>query len=593
MSENVAAYMLNRLIDWGVERVYGYPGDGINGLLGAFHDVGDRLEFVQVRHEEIAAFAATAHAKFTHDFGVCMATSGPGAIHLLNGLYDAKLDKQPVVAIVGQQPRTALGADYQQEVDLVTLFKDVAHEFVHVCNAPAQARHLIDRAIRVALTTRSPACIIVPADVQEMPYSEPGRTHGTAHSGIGYTKPRTLPGDAELRRAAEILNAGEKVAMLIGQGAIGAEREVMESAELLGCGVAKALNGRAALPDTLPYVTGSIGLLGTKPSNDMIEGCDTFLMVGSSFPYSEWLPKGGQARGVQIDVDGRLIGLRYPMEVNLVGDAGETLRALIPLLERKQDRAWRQQIEEEVDRWWRILDDRAMQDADPVNPQRVFHELSSRLPDRCILTADSGSATNWWARHLRIREDMMAALSGTLATMCPSVPYALAAKFAHPDRPCVAVIGDGAFQMLGINALIDIARYQDRWANKQLVVCVLHNDDLNQVTWEQRVMNGDPKLEASQILPDFPYADYARMLGLHGARVDTPGDIGQAWDEALNAGRRALLEVITDPEVPPLPPHIRFEQAKGLSSALIGGDPAATEIVKESIKGKLAEFTNR
>jgi pyruvate dehydrogenase (quinone) len=593
MSENVAAYMLNRLIEWGVERVYGYPGDGINGLLGAFHDVGDRLEFVQVRHEEIAAFAATAHAKFTHDFGVCMATSGPGAIHLLNGLYDAKLDKQPVVAIVGQQPRTALGADYQQEVDLVTLFKDVAHEFVHVCNAPAQARHLIDRAIRVALTTRSPACIIVPADVQEMPYSEPGRTHGTAHSGIGYTKPRTLPGDAELRRAAEILNAGEKVAMLIGQGAIGAEREVMESAELLGCGVAKALNGRAALPDTLPYVTGSIGLLGTKPSNDMIEGCDTFLMVGSSFPYSEWLPKGGQARGVQIDVDGRLIGLRYPMEVNLVGDAGETLRALISLLERKQDRAWRQQIEEEVDRWWRILDDRAMQDADPVNPQRVFHELSSRLPDRCILTADSGSATNWWARHLRIREDMMAALSGTLATMCPSVPYALAAKFAHPDRPCVAVIGDGAFQMLGINALIDIARYQDRWANKQLVVCVLHNDDLNQVTWEQRVMNGDPKLEASQILPDFPYADYARMLGLHGARVDTPADIGQAWDEALNAGRPALLEVITDPEVPPLPPHIRFEQAKGLSSALIGGDPAATEIVKESIKGKLAEFTNR
>jgi pyruvate dehydrogenase (quinone) len=593
MSENVAAYMLNRLIEWGVERVYGYPGDGINGLLGAFHDVGDRLEFVQVRHEEIAAFAATAHAKFTDDFGVCMATSGPGAIHLLNGLYDAKLDKQPVVAIVGQQPRTALGADYHQEVDLVTLFKDVAHEFVHVCNAPAQARHLIDRAIRVALTTRSPACIIVPADVQEMPYSEPGRTHGTAHSGIGYTKPRTLPGDAELRRAAEILNAGEKVAMLIGQGAIGAEREVMESAELLGCGVAKALNGRAALPDTLPYVTGSIGLLGTKPSNDMIEGCDTFLMVGSSFPYSEWLPKEGQARGVQIDIDGRLIGLRYPMEVNLVGDAGETLRALISLLERKQDRAWRQQIEEEVDRWWRILDDRAMQDADPVNPQRVFHELSSRLPDRCILTADSGSATNWWARHLRIREDMMAALSGTLATMCPSVPYALAAKFAHPDRPCVAVIGDGAFQMLGINALIDIARYQDRWANKQLVVCVLHNDDLNQVTWEQRVMNGDPKLEASQILPDFPYADYARMLGLHGARVDTPGDIGQAWDEALNAGRPALLEVITDPEVPPLPPHIRFEQAKGLSSALIGGDPAATEIVKESIKGKLAEFTNR
>jgi pyruvate dehydrogenase (quinone) len=593
MSENVAAFMLNRLAEWGVKRVYGYPGDGINGLLGAFGEIGDRLEFIQVRHEEIAAFAATAHAKLTGEFGICMATSGPGAIHLLNGLYDAKLDKQPVVAIVGQQPRTALGAEYQQEVDLVALFKDVAHEFVQVCNAPEQAAHLIDRAIRVALTTRSPTCVIVPADVQELPYSEPSRAHGMTHSGVGYAKPRILPAERELQRAAEVLNAGEKVAMLIGQGAIGAEQEVMQAAELLGCGVAKALNGRAALPDTLPYVTGSIGLLGTKPSNDMIEGCDTFLMVGSSFPYSEWLPEEGQARGVQIDIDGRLIGLRYPMEVNLVGDAAGTLQALLPLLERKQDRAWREQIEDDVNRWWRILEERALQDADPVNPQRVFHELSGRLPDRCILTADSGSATNWWARHLRIRDDMKAALSGTLATMCPAVPYALAAKFAHPDRPCIAVLGDGAFQMLGINALIDIARYRDRWTNQQLVICVLHNDDLNQVTWEQRVMEGDPKLDASQVLPDFPYAEYARMLGLHGARIDRPDDIGTAWDEALAAGRPALLEVITDPEVPPLPPHIRFDQARQLAHALAGGDPARGRIIKESIKGKLSEYTNR
>ena len=593
MSENVAAFILNRLADWGVRRVYGYPGDGINGLLGAFHEVGERVEFIQVRHEEIAAFAASAHAKFTDEPGVCMATSGPGAIHLLNGLYDAKLDKQPVVAIVGQQPRMALGAEYQQEVDLIALFKDVAHEFVHVCNAPEQARHLVDRAIRVSLATRSPACVIVPNDVQELPYAEPPRAHGSVHSGIGYAKPRIMPGEAELRAAAAILNAGERVAMLIGQGAIGAEHEVMQAAELLGCGVAKALNGRAALPDTLPYVTGSIGLLGTKPSDEMIEHCDTLLMIGSSFPYSEWLPKEGQARGVQIDIDGRLIGLRYPMEVNLVGDAAETLRALIPLLEHKQARSWREQIEAEVDRWWRILDDRALQDANPVNPQRVFHELSSRLPDRCILTADSGSATNWWARNLRLREDMMAALSGTLATMCPAIPYALAAKFAHPDRPVVAAIGDGAFQMLGVNALIDIARYRDRWSNQQLVICVLHNDDLNQVTWEQRVMEGDPKLEASQVLPDFPYAAYARMLGLEGIRIDHPGEVGSGWDAALSAGRPALLEVITDPEVPPLPPHIRFEQAKGFASAVIGGDPAAKEMVKESIKGKAAEFTNR
>jgi len=593
MSQDVAHFMLERFADWGVKRIYGYPGDGINGLLGAFHDVGERVEFVQVRHEEIAAFAATAHAKFTPEPGVCMATSGPGAVHLLNGLYDAKLDKQPVVAIVGQQPRTAIGSSYQQEIDLVTLFKDVAHEFVEVCNTPEQARHLVDRAMRVALATRSPTCLIVPADVQELPYSAPPRSHGSVFSGIGYTAPATLPESAQLKEAADVLNAGERVAMLVGQGALGAERELLEVAELLGCGVAKALNGRAVLPDTLPYVTGSIGLLGTKPSAEMMQDCDTLLMVGSSFPYSEWLPEEGQARGVQIDIDGRLIGLRYPMEVNLVGDAATTLRALIPLLVRKQDRAWREQIEGEVERWWAILDSRAMQDADPVNPQRVFHELSGRLPDRCILTADSGSATNWWARQLRLREDMMAALSGTLATMCPAIPYALAAKFAHPDRPVIAVLGDGAFQMLGINALIDVARYADRWENQQLVVCVLHNDDLNQVTWEQRVMTGDPKLEASQVLPDFAYAEYARLLGLHAARVDRPEDVGPAWDAALAAGRPALLEVVTDPEVPPLPPHIRFEQAKGLGKALLGRDPAARDIIRESVKGKLAEFTNR
>jgi len=593
MSDTVAAFVLDRLRTWGVERIYGYPGDGINGLLGAFHDAGDGLEFIQVRHEEIASFAATAHAKFTGTPGVCMATSGPGAIHLLNGLYDAKLDKQPVVAIIGQQPRSALGAEYQQEVDLVSLFKDVAHEFVHVCMVPEQARHLIDRAFRVALATRSPTCVIIPDDVQELPYADPPRAHGTAHSGPGYARPRILPAEEDVRRAADVLNAGERVAMLIGQGALGAEREVMETAELLGCGVAKALNGRAALPDTLPYVTGSIGLLGTKPSDDMMENCDTLLMVGSSFPYSEWLPPEGRARGVQIDIDGRLIGMRYPMEVNLVGDAAATLGALIPLLVRKEDRSWRERIEAEVDRWWRILDERAHQDAQPVNPQLVFHELSPRLPDRCILTSDSGSATNWWARHLRMREGMMAGLSGTLATMCPAVPYALAAKFAHPDRPVIAAMGDGAFKMLGVNALIDIARYQDRWSNRQLVICVLHNDDLNQVTWEQRVMAGDPKLDASQVLPDFPYADYARMLGLEGIRVDRPEDVGDAWDRALAAGRPALLEVVTDPEVPPLPPHIRFEQAKQFASSVLAGDPAAKEMVKESVKGKLAEFKTR
>jgi pyruvate dehydrogenase (quinone) len=590
----VAEFVLNRLADWGVRRIYGYPGDGINGLMGGFHHVEDRLDFIQTRHEEIAAFAACAHAKFSGEVGVCMATSGPGAIHLLNGLYDAKLDHQPVVAIVGQQARMALGSNFQQEVDLPVLFKDVASEFVQTCMVPSQAPHLVDRAMRIAKETRSVTCIIIPNDVQESPFEPPPREHGGVPSsaqGVGH--PQVTPDPDLLRQAAEILNAGSKVAILIGQGAKGAARQVEQLADTLGAGVAKALNGRAALSDELPYVTGSIGLLGTKPTNDMIENCDTFLMIGSSFPYSEWLPEPGQARGIQIDIDARLIGMRYPMEVNLVGDAVATIEQLLPLLVAKEDSSWRQEIEANVKRWWEILDDRAHESADPVNPQLVFHELSKRLPDNVMLTADSGSATNWWARHLRIRDGMTAALSGTLATMCPAVPYALAAKFAHPDRPVIAVMGDGAFQMLGMNAMLDIARYAERWADQRAVFCVLHNDDLNQVTWEQRVMSGDPKLDVSQVLPDFQYAAFARLLGLHGIRVDKPEDVGPAWDEALSAGRPALIEVITDPEVPPLPPHIRFEQAEGLAKAMMGGEPATPKIMREAIKGKLAEFVNR
>ncbi len=592
MSQSVGAFMLERLKQWGVKRIYGYPGDGINGLLGAFRGVEDEIEFVQTRHEEIAAFAACAHAKLTGEVGVCMATSGPGAIHLMNGLYDAKLDHAPVVAIVGQQARMALGSNFQQEVDLTTLFKDVASEYVQVCMAPEQAAHLIDRAIRIAKATRSVTCVIVPNDIQEAEYSEPPRAHGAVPSSVGFLEPVIRPRDEDLRRAADLLNEGEKVAMLVGQGALDAEREVIEVADLLGAGVAKALNGRAAVPDDLPFVTGPIGLLGSKPTYDMMEGCDTLLMVGTSFPYSEWLPKFDKARAVQIDIDPRMVGMRYPMELNLVGDSAETLRALIPLLRHREDRSWRDKIEDDVRRWWEILDAEAHESAEPLNPQLLFHELSKRLPDQAILTSDSGSSTDWWARHMRLRSGMKTALSGTLATMCPAIPYALAAKFAYPDRPVIAAIGDGAFQMLGINAMIDIARYHDRWANQQLVVLVLHNDDLNQVTWEQRVMSGDPKLEVSQTLPDFPYARYAELIGLKGIRVDTPDAVGPAWDEALSAGQPVLIEAITDPEVPPLPPHIRFEQAKELAHAL-PGDPARAGIVKQSLKGIVDEFVNR
>jgi pyruvate dehydrogenase (quinone) len=593
MSETVGDYLLERLATWGVRRIYGYPGDGINGILGAFSrsSDGERPEFIQVRHEEMAAFMACAHAKFTGELGVCMATSGPGAVHLLNGLYDAKLDHQPVVAIVGQQARAGLGGNYQQEIDLDSLFKDVAHEYVQVAMEPTQMRHLLDRACRIALAERTVTTIIIPNDVQEAAaVPQPPHAHGTVHSSPGYRPPRVVPTEEDLARAAEVLNEGKQVAMLVGQGALHASLEVAGVAETLGAGVAKALLGKAVLPDDMPYVTGSIGLLGTRPSWTLMQECDTLLMVGSSFPYSEFLPEEGKARGVQIDIDGRMLGIRYPMEVNLVGDSAETLRALMPLLERKQDRSWREQIEGEVKEWWNLMDHRAQLEADPVNPQLVFHELSKRLPDGAIITSDSGSSANWYARDIRIRAGMMGTLSGTLATMGPGVPYAIAAKFAYPDRPVFALVGDGAMQMNGINELITIAKYRERWSDQRLVILVLNNRDLNQVTWEQRAMSGDPKFEGSQDLPDFPYARYAEMLGLKGIKVDSPDQVGAAWEEALAADRPVVYEAVTDPEVPPLPPHITIEQAKALSSSLIGGDPNAGPVIKQSLKQKLEEF---
>src|SRR5690348_9936408 len=440
MTTLVGDFIIERLVEWGVHRIYGYPGDGINGLMGAMNRADGKVELVRARHEEMCAFMACAHAKFTGEIGVCMATSGPGAIHLLNGLYDAKLDHMPVLAIVGQQARAALGGQYQQEVDLTTLFKDVASEYVEMVTVPAQVRHVIDRAMRIAISKRTVTCVIVPNDLQELEAVEkPPRKHGTVHSGTGYSAPHVVPRDEDLRRAAEILNSGERVAILAGAGALGATDEVIDVADILGAGVAKALLGKAAVPDDLPFVTGSIGLLGTKPSWELMTECDTLLMVGSRFPYSEFLPKEGQARGVQIDIDPAMVSIRYPMDLNLIGDAAATLRALKPLLKRKEDRSWRDKIEKNVAEWWKVLESRAHADASPINPELMFWELSSRLPDHCILSSDSGSAANWYARDLKIRRGMLASLSGGLATMGPGVPYAIAAKFAFPDRVAIAM----------------------------------------------------------------------------------------------------------------------------------------------------------
>jgi pyruvate dehydrogenase (quinone) len=593
VAQTVAEFMLDRLHrEWGVARVYGYPGDGISGLMGAFRELDGEPEFIQVRHEVIAGYAACAHAKFTGDPGVCVATSGPGAVQLLNGLYDAKLDHQPVVALVGQQQRVSLGSEWLQEVDLHTLFGDVA-EFVHTCMDPAQAAHLVDRAVRVALSSRTVACIIVPVDVQHARHSEPERSHGAVFSAPGGSVAAPVPDDEELRRAAEVLNAGKRVAMLIGQGAAGAQDEVIEVADALGAGVAKALNGRAALPDDLPFVTGSIGLLGTKPSSDMMTACDTLLMVGTNFPFADWLPEPGTARGVQIDIDGRLIGMRYPVEVPLVGDARRTLAALLPLLERKPDRRWRERITSSVERWWRVMEERASLPGNPINPMHVFQELSPLLPDGCILTADSGTAANWWARHLKLRAGMRAGISGTLATMGCAVPYALGAKFAHPDRPVIAAVGDGAMQMTGNGALIDIAHYADRWADPRVIVLVLNNGDLNEVTWEQRAMAGDPRFDASQDLPEFPFARYAELLGIKGIRVDAPDRVRPAWEEALAHQGPVLVEALTDPDMPPLPPQLRFETLRNMTRAFAKGDPAAGAILRHTIRARRTDLTTR
>ncbi|MEU0529018.1 thiamine pyrophosphate-requiring protein [Amycolatopsis tolypomycina] len=592
MTTKVADYVLDRIREWGVHRVFAYPGDGINGLLGAFDRADGDPEFIQPRHEEMGAFMACAHAKFTGEVGCCMATSGPGAVHLLNGLYDAKLDHQPVVAIVGQQKRTAQGAHYQQEIALEHLFADVS-EFVQVCMHPGQVRHVIDRAFKTALTMRGVATIIIPEDIQEeKAQPSPPKEHGSVFSSVGWSKPRMLPDENELRRAADVLNQGEKVAILIGQGAAEAAPEVVEAAELLGAGVAKALLGREVLPDDLPFVTGPIGLLGTKPSDEMMQNCDTLFMIGTSFPYSEWLPDEGQARGVEIDIDGRMIGIRYPMDAHLVGDSRETLKALIPLLERKTDRSWREKIEKDVRTWSRTLDDRAAQHfGGEVNPQAVAHELSPRLPDGCILTADSGSATNWWARHLKLRSGMRASLSGTLATMGPGVPYAIGAKFAYPDRPVIAFVGDGAFQMNGMNEMITVKRYLDRLAGGRppLIFCVLNNQDLNQVTWEQRAMAGDPKFEGSQSIPDFPYAQYAELVGLRGIYCEKPDEVGTAWDQALASDLPVVLEFKVDRKIAPIPPHIMYEQGKKAAKAALH-DPETVGMGVRGFRQKLSEF---
>ncbi|MEV7128466.1 thiamine pyrophosphate-requiring protein [Streptomyces sp. NPDC093260] len=590
MSMKVSDHVLERLRDWEVEYVFAYPGDGINGLLAAWGRADDNPRFIQARHEEMAAFEAVGYAKFSGKVGVCAATSGPGAIHLLNGLYDAKLDHVPVVAIVGQTNRSAMGGSYQQEVDLLSLYKDVASDFCEMVTVPEQLPNVLDRAMRTAMARRSVCAVIIPADVQELDYSPPGHAFKMVPSSLGMPHYAPVPGDDDLARAAEVLNAGEKVAILVGQGARSARTEVMSVAERLDAGVAKALLGKDALDDDLPYVTGSIGLLGTRPSYELMMECDTLLVIGSSFPYTQFLPEFGQARAVQIDIDPHMVGLRYPFEVNLVGDARETLTRLLPLLKAHKNRSWRKKVEKDVARWWEVMQRRAAVDAEPINPEYVAHALNDLLPENVILAADSGSAANWYARHLKLRGAMRGSLSGTLATMGPGVPYVIGAKFAHGDRPAIALVGDGAMQMNGMAELITVHKYWREWQDPRLIVAVLNNQDLNQVTWEMRAMSGAPQFEESQSIPDVAYADFARSLGLNGIRVEKPDEVQSAWEAALGSDRPCVLDFVTDPAVPPIPPHATLDQIEAAATAILKGDSDRTAMVRQGFKAKVQEF---
>jgi len=591
MSTTVSDFVIDRLIEWDLHRFYGFPGDGIGGLDGALERAekdGKDFSYLRPTHEEIAAFMATAHAKFTGEVGVCIATSGPGATHLLTGLYDAKMDNQPVLAIVGQQGRVSFGSHTQQELDLERVFQDVAG-FVQTVTTPMQAQLVLDKAIRVAHAERCPAVVILPADVQKMEMAEPAAEHWVSRSGVGHSSTALTPPEDELQRAADVLNAGSKVAMLVGEGARGATDEVLAVAEKLGAGVVTALLGKDVVPGDVPFHTQQLGLLGSKPSYDMMQGCDTLLMVGSNYPYAEFLPPTGQARGVQIDLVPRRLGIRYPMEVNLAGDARATLTALLPLLREKEDRSWQDTVVDGMKTWDDVVEREAMTEADPINPRYVYHLLNERLPHDAVVTADAGSTADWYGHHIRLGRDMRGNLSGMLASMIGAMPYALAAKFAFPDRPVVCTIGDGAFQMLGMNELLTVKRHWKSWVDPRFVVLVLHNDDLTQVSWEMREV-GDPRWDTSQKLEDMDYAGYAELLGLRGIRVDQPDQVAGAWDAAFASDRPVVLDVHTDANVPPLPPHISFGEAKGFLSSLLKGDPAEGSVIANSVRAVGAQL---
>ncbi len=553
-TRQTADLIVDRLRDWGVERLYGYAGDGNNPLLGALRRAGNSPRFVRARHEESAAFIAVGEAKYTGHVGVVTSTQGPGAVHLLNPLYDAKLDSAPVVALVAQQHTSVLGSDYQQEIDLQTLFHDVASPFVQLVAAPEQLPMVLDRAFRSALATRQPAVLILPHDVQQAPAPELGQAHGEVVTAPRWATGRILPRDEDLTAAVEVIEAGEKIALLVGRGAHAASDEVIALAEHLGAGITTSLLGKPHIDETHPLAAGTMGHLGTTASAHVLQDCDTLLIVGSNDPWTEFYPAPGTARAVQIDIDPAMLSNRYPVEVGLVGDSGPTLAALRDRLRPRPDSAWRAEVERHVRNWHEISRQRAEIPADPLNPELVVRRFGERIEADWQLAVDVGSCVYHYVRQMRPPASVPAHLSSTLASMGCGIPFGLAAKESRPRRPVAVVAGDGAMQMLGNGELLTVADRWAHWQDPRFVVLVLHNRDLAEVSWEQREMESQPRFAASQDVPGFDFAGYARLLGLHGVRVADPEDLDEALSEAFAAQKPVVIEATTDRDVPLLPP---------------------------------------
>lgn len=583
MAQTGGDVLVDTLIDWGVEVVFGLPGDGINGIMEALRTRQKQVRFVQVRHEESAAFMACAYAKYTGRLGVCLATSGPGGIHLLNGLYDAKLDGQPVLAITGMHYHDLIGTHAQQDVDLDKLFMDVA-VFNQRVMGPNHVAHLADLACRAALSARGVAHIAFPVDFQEdevskRDASKRGRQYQTSDV---WAAPARLPDEVDLRRAAEVLNAGHEVVILAGRGALNATDQLESAAETLGAPIVKALLGKAAVPDDSPYTTGGIGLLGTKPSQDAIENCDTLLMVGTGFPYIEFYPKPGAARAVQIDLDAARIGLRYPVEVGLVGDSRRTLERLLPLLERNENREFLAEAQIGMRDWWKLMEERGTRGDTPMKPQVLAWEIGRRLASDAIVSADSGTVTIWWARQMPVRRGQMHSCSGTLASMACGLPYAIAAQIAYPERQCVAFMGDGAFSML-MGEFATAVKYK-----LPIKVFVVKNNTLGQIKWEQMVFLGNPEYGCD--LHPIDFAAFAQACGATGITVEDPADCGAVVERALATPGPVLVEALVDPHEPPMPANITVEQAKNFAEALARGTPDRDKIALGVLKDKIREL---